>query len=48
MHVAVEGGTNAGWRVTHMQSKADWVCSGCKAKLRYFWTRCPNCKHPRD
>jgi hypothetical protein len=46
--ITVSGGTRAGWRrVKEARMLADWVCSSCGARLRYFWTACPNCKNPR-
>jgi hypothetical protein len=50
--VNVKGGTRAGWRrVLSTQKKDDWVCplseGGCGKSLRYYWTRCPNCGHPK-
>jgi hypothetical protein len=37
--------TNAGWRKIKAQAK-DYVC-GCGARVRYYWTKCPACSHPR-
>lgn len=47
MYVTVKNGTRAGWRRVKQVSKLDWVCEGCGKRLRYYWTACPNCGHPR-
>lgn len=47
MRVNVRGGTNAGWRITRSQA-VDWKCPNCGARNRYYWVKCPVCKHPRD
>jgi rubredoxin len=48
MQVNVRGGTNAGWRKVKMALKRDWRCPSCKASVKYYWTQCPKCGHPRD
>ena len=45
--INVRGGTHAGWRAVKQQDKRDWVCPNDGSILRYYWVRCPNCKHPR-
>lgn len=37
----------SGWRIVRQQVKSDWKCPSCGAKVRYYWTTCPNCSHPR-
>jgi lipopolysaccharide biosynthesis regulator YciM len=42
--VKVVGGTAAGVkRALRPQSKADWECSKCHARNKFYWTNCPNC-----
>jgi len=48
MYVSIKNGTRAGWRkVKETVARSDWKCPGCGARLKYYWTRCPNCGHPR-
>jgi hypothetical protein len=49
MRINVRNGTNAGWRTVKLQNRRDWKCPNreCGARNRYYWTRCPVCKHPR-
>jgi len=47
MRVNVRGGTHAGWRTVRQQQQ-DWKCPNCGARNRYYWVRCPVCRHPRD
>lgn len=48
MFVSVRNGTNAGWKKVRQAMKHDWKCPSCRSFNRYYWTSCPNCKHPRD
>ena len=48
MYVNVKDGTRAGWRRPKEQAASDWKCPNCGARNRYYWVRCPICKHPRD
>lgn len=48
MQINVRGGTNAGHRRVKEQVKHDWKCANCGARNRYYWLRCPICRHPRD
>jgi hypothetical protein len=47
VYVTVKNGTRAGWRIVRSARTRDWKCPSCSAKNRYYWTRCPVCKHPR-
>lgn len=46
----ISGGTHAGWRIVRLKG-SDWTCpvrdGGCGKSIKYFWTKCPNCGHPR-
>jgi hypothetical protein len=42
MLALIAGGTRAGWRTVKAAAK-DWRCPDCRARLRYFWLKCPNC-----
>ena len=50
MDVRVKDGTNAGWRKVRAAG-SDYTCptrdGGCGKVVRYYWTKCPNCGHPR-
>lgn len=47
MQINVRGGTHAGWREVKQQAE-DWKCPSCGARNRYYWVKCPVCKHPRN
>jgi len=49
MQILVPGGTHAGWRKPlRVVAKQDWRCPNCRALVRYYWSKCPVCSHPRD
>lgn len=52
LYTHVQGGTGAGTRkFPKPQNKTDWTCpkkdGGCGKSIKYYWTSCPNCGHPR-
>ena len=47
MQIIMAGGTNAGWRRIKARVTHDWRCKNCKAWVKKYWLKCPNCNEPR-
>lgn len=42
MYDLIRNGTNSGWKRIRERAK-DWRCPDCRARLRYYWLKCPTC-----